>query len=93
MTMTLEQFQATRTSTADLESALNTSIYDDPEIKCPGLIYVGTLYIEESHANWTEKAREGGKYFLVINNRDWLSDDVEMLERHLFDYAVSEGIC
>lgn len=89
--MTFEQFQATRRPTADLEAEINTSIYDDPVIKVPGLVYLGGLYIEESHANWTDAAREGGKYFLTIANRDWLSDDLETLERHLYDFAVSEG--
>ena len=93
MAMTFEQFQATRTRVTDLETAINTSIYDDPVIKVPGLIYLGTLYIEEAHDNWTDLAREGGKYFLVVHNRDWLSDDLETLERHLYEYAVSEGFC
>ena len=89
--MTFEQFQATRKRTTDLETEINTSIYDDPSIKVPGLVYLGGLYIEESHSNWTDVAREGGKYFLVIGNCDWLCDDLETLERHLYDFAVREG--
>lgn len=90
--MTFEQFQASRRHTADLEADLNMSIYDDPAIKCPGLIYSGNLYIEEVCANWTEEAQKGGRYFLVIGNRDWLTDDLELLERELYEFGVSEEI-
>ena len=33
------------------------------------------------------------KYSLTIMNDTWASDDLEELERHLFDFAMSEGYC
>lgn len=90
--MTFEQFQASRRHTSDLEADLNMSIYDDPAIKCPGLIYSGNLFIEERCANWTEEAQKGGRYFLMIGRSDWLTDDLNLLERTLYEFGTSEEI-
>lgn len=88
--MTFEQFQASRRRVEDLEGALDLSIYDDPEIKCPGLIYLDQYYIEERCDNWSAAAKDGGKYHLILNNWDALSDDLEDLERKLFECALHD---
>lgn len=89
--MTFEQFQATRKHVDDLEATLDFVITGDPEVPCPGLVYLDALYIEEANDNWTEVQRTEGRYLLVIGRSDWHSSDLEALERRLYDFAVSEG--
>lgn len=89
-TPTCKQFKDSRRHVDDLEAALNMSIYDDPNIKCPGLIYLDSFYIEERNDNWTDASKAAGRYFLVIGNWDCVTDDLEALERKLFDYAIHE---
>lgn len=89
--MTFEEFKATARHVDDLEKELAFTIYGDPTIKCPGIIYADVFYIEKACRNWTHEAREEGDYFLIIGRLEWLSFDLEPLERQLYDYAKQEG--
>ena len=89
---TFEQFIASRRHVADLEKELGINIYDDPSIPCPGYVYLDSFYIEESCDNWTDLAKEGGRYFLIIGRVDWLSDDLDLLERTLWDKFVKNEV-
>jgi hypothetical protein len=86
--MTFEQFQATREHCDDLGKALNDARWED-EPPARGYLYLGVLYIEQWGDGWPEHNK--GKYLLTIHRNEWLSDDLESLERKLYDFAVSEG--
>jgi hypothetical protein len=88
--MTLEQFQATRKTSDDLAAA--TGNYYD-EGAHTGFLYEGNLCIENVLDTWPEATRRAGKYYLQIGNQEFISDDLADLERRLFDYGKSEGIC
>jgi hypothetical protein len=82
MTLTFEQFQATKRYgvLADLLGPHGIDVAD-PE---RGYVYADALYIgERNHPE--------GRWELVLGNRDWLSDDLPRLERCLYDWACAEG--
>lgn len=84
-------FQATREEHADLRKVCDGTWGD--EDKAPaGFAYLnGGLYIEKVGADWPEKARQQGAYYLIIGNQEWITDDLEALEKRLFGFAVTEG--
>ena len=88
--MTFERFQATKKDCSDLGAALNDSMWDG-EPPAEGLIYLDALYIEKVSPHWPESARNQGKWHLIINRDEWISDDLTTLEHKLYDFAVSEG--
>lgn len=73
--MTFEQFQATGRDVEDVSEAAG-----DEEVR-PGRVYAGDFYIESSgdHAD--------GKWMLTLESSGYLSDDLESLERRLYEYA------
>jgi hypothetical protein len=89
--MTFEQFQASKTECADLGKRLEECRWDDEPI-ASGLVYAGDLYIERVGSHWPEKAKAEGKWYLLICNEEWISDDLESLERRLYAFAVGEEI-
>lgn len=84
--MTFEQFQATRKWCDDLGKALSDARWEDGE-KGRGQLYLDCLYIESS-IGW--EGATGG-YCLQIGNSQKMSDDLESLERDLYDWAMAEG--
>lgn len=84
--MTLEQFIATRRESADCSVDL-----DDELAQGPGYIYADKFYIGFVTDTYPAKARAAGRYHLILNNLEWISDDLADLEAKLFDYACSEG--
>ena len=82
-------FQATREESDDLEKDLGYGAWGDQIGR--GFIYLGALYIEKVGADWPEKARQEGAYHLIIANQEWISNDLEALEKRLFEYALLEG--
>lgn len=84
--MTFEQFQATRTHHADLRPVLTDGTWDD--IYQPsGFVYLGQLCIEEINETWPEWTRMWGRYYLQIGNAEHVGNELEPLERILFEYA------
>lgn len=79
--LTFAQFQATGRGCADIQTALGFDI-DQPDMA--GRIYCDTLYIERN---------ADGTYALTINNASWSGEPLETLERHLYEYGQSEGLC
>jgi hypothetical protein len=77
MTMTLDEFRATGRDVADL-AAFNT--LDCQGFQGPGRVYVDDLAIEGTPDRW----------YLTIGN-DSRSDNLEALERVLYDWAIAEG--
>jgi hypothetical protein len=53
--------------------------------------HLDALHIEDVQDFWPEASKAKGKYYLLIGNREWFSDDVEKLERELYQFAVEEG--
>ena len=49
------------------------------------------LYIEEVQPHWPDAAKARGKWYLLIARDEWITDDLETLERKLYDWAASEG--
>jgi hypothetical protein len=88
MTMTLEQFQATRRHSDRLAEEINDEALGGA---ATGFIYLGCLFIEDVNDSWHEKARAQGKFHLLIGRDEWLSNDLAELERLLFEFADSEG--
>lgn len=87
--MTFEQFLATKTSCDDIGEAISADMgVTDP---VTGNLYLGCLYIEARQDWWPEDARKAGAWYLMLENTQFISDDLEMLERKLFDYAVANG--
>ena len=88
--MTFEQFQASRRHCADIGEQIKQDMgVTDPVV---GNVYLdGTLYIEGVRPWWPQEAREQGNWHLLIGNVEWISSDLEKLERKLYDFAVSEG--
>ena len=82
--MTFEQFQATRKRVDDIRAFFPDLDFGDGG-PFPGLVYCDSLVIEEAYGQFQDK------YHLVIANSEKLSDDLEPLERDLYDYAVAEG--
>lgn len=87
--MTFEEFQKTRTPCADLCAAVGSAPWDDKPAK--GLLYLGVLYVEGVQPHWPEKTRALGKWHLLIGRCEWVTDDLESLERRLYDFAIGEG--
>jgi hypothetical protein len=63
----------------------------DGEPPARGYLYLGELYIEEVQPHWPDAAKARGKWHLLLDRDDWITDDLETLERKLYDWAVSEG--
>ncbi len=88
--MTFEQFQETRRYTDNLGEDV-----DDPSLgsTTPGITYLhNLLYIEAVTDRWSTRAQQEGRYYLCIENDEWISHDLEALERRLYDYAESNGL-
>ena len=47
------------------------------------------FWLGETH--WPEAAKARGKWHLLIGRDEWITDDLETLERKLYDWAASEG--
>ena len=90
MTMTFEQFQATRQWSDDLaETTTDASVEG---VKGYAYGEHAEAYIEELGDDASAEAKAQGRWYLHIYNQEWISDDLEGLERRLYGYAESEGL-
>lgn len=92
--MTFHEFVATREETDDVAAflpQLGLDFYNGPQ---PAFVYCrdsGSGYVIEKVADhWPEEAKAKGKFFLVIGNCDWISNDLDDLERKLYDFVRSD---
>lgn len=97
-TLSLEQFRRTRAYCADLckHPTVGPNMADlELEAPVPGYVYLDCLWIEINCHNETDTtpAELRGAFHLVIANSEWLVDDLALLERHLYDFAVGEDYC
>lgn len=85
--MTFHEFQATKFHCADIGAAIGADMgVTDP---VSGNMYVGCLYIEERQPWWPDEAK--GNWHLVIDRNTRISDDLESLERELYEFATTAG--
>src|SRR4051812_14132272 len=91
--LTFEQFQSTRTHCDDLGAKIPDARWDHEPVPAKANIYLDALYIEQVADHWPETARKAGTWHLLIGRSEWISDDLESLERKLYEFAVSEGYC
>jgi hypothetical protein len=89
--MTFEQFQATRVHHDDLGAILQDAHWEGEPGPAHGFLYLDALHIEEVQDFWPDASKAKGKYYLLIGNREWFSNDLEKLERELYQFAVEEG--
>ncbi len=93
--MTFEQFLATKRPCDDLAAAVQSAPWGDTAAR--GFLYLDALYIETVEtvetvdASWPEETQRAGAYHLLIGRSEWITDNLEELERRLFEFAVSEG--
>jgi hypothetical protein len=89
--MTFEQFQATRRECDDIGAVIPDARWDDEPV-AKGFTYLGDkLYIEKVQPHWPDAAKAQGKYHLLIERDEWISNDLEMLECELYGWAKSAG--
>jgi hypothetical protein len=80
--MTFEEFQATGRDVDDIGAAIG----DEGWLGCPGRVYLGdTLFIEEGRP-----FPEPAPWVLTIGNCATAHENLEYLERQLYNYAVEE---
>ena len=88
--MTFEQFQATRKWSDNLGDMIEGE-YFPGDHKNPGNVYLGSLYIDQVQDWWPNQVRDQGEWHLILNRDEYISDDLEALERKLYKFAVAEG--
>jgi hypothetical protein len=87
MSMTFEQFQQTRVAVHDLGVAVRA---DGPQ-GVSGMTYCGNrLFIEDAHT-WPGEPLWDGRWYVCIDRSEYRSDDLETVERALYDFAIREG--
>jgi hypothetical protein len=93
MPISFESFQAAARYTSDLSKDEAPEIreqFDADNYAVGGVpagrVYPGFLTIED----WERAPIEGCRYYLIIGNCNWLSNDVAELEAHLFEYYLAE---
>jgi hypothetical protein len=90
--MTFAEFQATRQHCDDLTTTDYSTWSEDDLAGKPtptGLVYAGSLVIEEVKEHWP--CADRGKHYLTLANEEYVSDDLAALEWKLYDYAIREG--
>lgn len=90
--MTFEGFQATRTAVSNLAEKFPEMCWEENST-ASGLSYLNELYIEKVDETWPEDVRKRGQWYLILGRCEYITDDLAMLERRLYAYAMSEGYC
>ena len=98
---TFAEFQATGRDCDDLGKALDDDTWTDAPAPGRGRLYLGdpqpagtttwhgALYIERRPVvGWPNRRPE--QWYLLIGAADWMSDDLEQLERQLYRFAIDE---
>lgn len=91
--MTFEQFRDTARFCEDLSTVIPDARWDDEPVPAKGNVYVDALYIERMQPHWPAATLAKGAWYLLIGNQEYVSDDLESLERHLYEFACDEGYC
>ena len=86
--MTFEQFQATGRDVPCIQRATNMDLGVDGD--APGRVYDRWLTIEAVTQSWPADARNRGEWCLTIENEITIGNDLQELERKLYDWAATE---
>jgi hypothetical protein len=94
--MTFEQFQATGRAVDNLGDHISDMRFEEMQdaneiVRTPGRLYLGELYIENVTVNWPEAALAKGKWYLLIERDEYITNDLAALERRLYDWAMASG--
>ena len=79
--LTFEQFQALGRDVADLSEIIEGQ--EELEGK-PGRVYT-------DHGLYVEREPDG-RWFLIIENQDWIGMSLVDMERHLYQYGLDSGL-
>ena len=94
--MTFEEFQATKQSCgAEKMKRIGYTPGEEGEFKPEGFVYVNLLVIEKTNPGWPcfrYPRTAQGAYYLRIGNLEWITDDLELLEKRLYEFAKSSGL-
>ncbi len=89
--LSFELFQGTREACADIGAVISADMGREKPVS--GNLYLGTFYIEAVDSDWFDSATAlaRGKWYLILERDELISDDLEMLERKLYEFAVASG--
>jgi hypothetical protein len=90
-TMTFEMFQATRRWSDNLVRDAASQDWEPAPATPRGWVYLDGLFIDEVLAYWPDEAKAAGKWHLLIERDEYITDDLEPLERKLFDWAFGDS--
>lgn len=80
--MTFEEFKTSGIDCDDVEIAHEGLILDTTPI--PGRLYADSYWIEKT-CHWDSGLNDGKKWYLRIGNCEWLSNDLNELEKLIYD--------
>ena len=83
----LEAFRATREHETPLTTVYPLSGYKD----AGGMVYIDGLVIEDA-LTWPEPDPSRGRWNLLVDRDDFFSDDLEILEGRLCEWADDNGM-
>lgn len=92
--MTFKEFQQTREYRNDLIS--EDESLDEDERVCEAYIYgdfiVDSKYVEHTlHIIKMSAGKINPSYYLTLDRSEYMNDDLEVLEKYLYDFAKSSG--
>ena len=85
--MTFQEFQQTRRPYDDIGAAIQSDM--GAPVPVTGFLYDG-LYISTRQDWWSEEAKARGAYHLILERDEYISDDLELLERKLYEWAEGQ---
>lgn len=89
--MTFDEFKATGRDVPMLDEVPGLCI----ESAQPGRIYLDCLWIEDASDCGTyrdDPENHPGRWYTVIGRDEFASNNIEEIERHLYEFAASEGM-
>ena len=89
--MTLLEFLSTRVWSDDIGKIIPDAKWEHEPTTPKGYVYCGLLFIEEVQQHWPANSRAQGRWHLLIGREDWITDDLDILEKKLYHFAVDEG--
>jgi len=89
--LSFEQFRNTGKYVDDLMSVFEDDRFNlGDDMVSKGIVYLNNaLYIEDASA-WPNYEQGSGGWYLLLGRHEWQTDDLESLERRLYQYAIDE---
>ena len=86
--MTFQEFQATKREATREEVEREGMTYITEQTKRI-LLYAHGLYIESTEG-WGEEMEKQGKWYLILERSEYVSDDLQKLEKLLYEWGAGE---